>query len=140
MKIEKIKLGKNKYMYAVDTVEQREELTALGVDVDTLEKEENLKLIKNELETGISKLIQSKIDSYNVENKVSFNNIDSLQKYTVSSTYPHLNFVNSMLVWNIAVWEHARSAMSDVLSGKRTIHTLEELIQELPVLENESFR
>jgi len=137
MKIEKIKLGKNKYMYAVDTVEQREELTALGVDVDALEKEEKTKLIKNELETGISKLIQEKIDNYNVENNVSFESIDSLQKYTVSTTYPHLNFINSMLIWNIAVWEHSRSVMSDVLSGNRAVPTLEELIQELPVLENE---
>jgi len=137
VKIEKIELDKNTCMYAVDTVKQREELIALGVDVDALEKEENLKIIKSGLETGISKLIQSKIDSYNVENKVSFNNIDSLQKYTISTTYPHLNFVNSMLVWNIAVWEHFRSVMSDVLSGNRTVPTLEELIQELPVLENE---
>ena len=87
-----------------------------------------------EMEDAIAMLIQDKIEDYNVANGVSFTNVDALQKYTVVPTYPHIEFVNALLVWNVSVWEYARSIQRDVMSGVRALPTLDELLAELPSL------
>jgi hypothetical protein len=88
----------------------------------------------NTFTTTIDSYIQSKIDDYNNANGVMFANINSIMKYTIDNTYTHFAFCNSIILWNIDVWETARAIQQDVLSGNRDEPTTEELLAELPEL------
>ena len=72
--------------------------------------------------------IQSKLDE---EAKASgYHSIISACSYTGS-----VNFgaeAQSLLNWRDAVWTYAFQVESDILSGARTLPTLDELIAELP--------
>ena len=114
----------------------RDGSVAFYIEIDTERVQKKmLSDAKVSLENAITNHIQSKIEAYNEANGLAFANIDSLQKYTVSEDYPHLPFINAVLLWNIAVWEHARGVMKNVLEGNRALPTVEELLAELPALE-----
>lgn len=87
-----------------------------------------------EVTTTIDTLIQSKIDEYNKANGVMFADINSIFKYTADINYTHYNFCNAITLWNIAVWEKARTIQVEVFLGNRGEPTTEELLAELPVL------
>lgn len=88
--------------------------------------------ILNNMETAINNLIQSKIDKYNSDNKVSFTNINSIAKFLFVPTYAHYTFCDSINNWVITVWETARGVLTQVEDGIIPIPTVDELIAMLP--------
>ena len=89
--------------------------------------------IKQAMVLAIENLIQSKVDDYNEEHSLSFANIDSCTKYTLTPEYSHYQFCVDVIKWQTSVWEYARQVQTDVMNGTRTMPLLEELLAELPV-------
>ena len=69
------------------------------------------------VESAIDKLIQDEIEAYNKANYVSFKNINAIPKYAIDLNYTHIDFCNSVLAWNIKVWETSRQLQRDIHLG-----------------------
>lgn len=85
------------------------------------------------IEDAIDVLIQDEIDKYNKANGVKFKDINAIAKYVLVPTYNHFAFCDSVLKWNVAVWEEARRLQGEIFAGnipKPT--TVEEFIAMLP--------
>lgn len=89
---------------------------------------------KREVEEAISSLIQSKVDEYNLANSLAFKDIYSCGLYRDMTGYTHQAFCIAVWDWQTSVWEYARQALSEIISGARTEPTVEEFIAELPPL------
>ena len=87
---------------------------------------------KKLIEISIMGHIQSRVDEYNAAHGLSFRDVYSCALYARDNGYTHQQFCLDVWAWNVAVWEHARSVLADVLDGIRSEPTAQELIAELP--------
>ena len=88
--------------------------------------------LKNDCENAITALIQSKVDDYNTENNLLFNDVHSCANYALSDGYTHQAFCIAIWAWNISVWETARSILSQALNGEIEITQVSDVIALLP--------
>jgi hypothetical protein len=88
---------------------------------------------RNKCVDAVSAYIQAEVDNYNETNEVAFDNVHNCKSYADDETYEHYAFCSSVWEWNKDVWTTARGILADVKAGTREIHTVDELIAELPV-------
>lgn len=83
------------------------------------------------IEDEIVKLIQSKVDEYNVANDLSFKDVYRCRDYKDEQGYTHQAFCQSVWSWNVEVWEYARQELVNVLGGTRSEPTASDFIAEI---------
>ncbi len=84
------------------------------------------------VEAEIDQMIYGVIMEYNAEHGVAFKGINTVQKYLIDVNYPHYAFCSGVLVWNITVWEEARTLQTQIALGEIPKPTLEEFMAMLP--------
>ena|GEM_PF-712246 len=82
----------------------------------------------------LQKYMDKKADTY------GFDNVFNAASYSNSKVEKFKNDAETILDWRDSVWDNAYSIMEKVLTGQRPIPTLEELINELPQLEDGGVR
>ena len=126
MIIEKLET-KNGIMMGVDTVEQREELLALGIDVDRVEAEEGQRLAIQ----AVKDAIQTKLDS--TARAYDYEDMKSARAWRNTDGYSQNDLVEALTVWSGRCWDKAREVQGLVMKGKRGLPTPAEMLELLPV-------
>lgn len=108
-----------------------EEETAANELVGILAAQAELNFRK-ECEEAIDRHIQSKIDAYNDENKLSLTDVKTCALYATVDGYTHKDFCAAVWAWNVDVWESARKTLDSALAGEVEIRFPEDVIAFLP--------
>ena len=101
--------------------------------------EKQIKQQRNIMTAAVTKYIQEAVDQYNTENGTAFDSVHNCAAYKDIMSYSHNVFCNSVLEWNAAVWDMARSIESEVVAGNREIPSVDELIEYLPKFDLEEY-
>lgn len=139
----------NNKVYHFDSLEEKERFAKVPM---TLISDEEADAIINPPETPKQKkqkviakstaivkaMVQQVIDDYNDAHNVEFESVDSLNKYTRNSAYPHHQFCSDVLDWVVGtgavdgLYKVARDVQKDILDGTIPLPTKAEFIAMLP--------
>lgn len=126
MIIDKIVLQDGGFIINVDTVEERDRLILLGVDVDYIEKENIEKETYAFFERVIEEHLDTKAQSFGYENIMSARSYAGYEnKFKAEAT--------TLAIWASSCWVKAEEIETAVKNGEREIPTVDELFEEMPV-------
>lgn len=129
MIIEKLEIEKGVYIENVDTVEMRDYLLKMGIDIDVVEQHEMQRLALASLKTSIQKKLDKTAQSY------GYDNMQSARAWRNTPNYSQNELVEKLAEWAGSCWDKAREIQGKVLKGERSFPTEEELMTELPKFE-----
>lgn len=110
-------------------------LTAQGTAKKATEIAQAQNALKTACEKAIVDHIQAQVDIYNQANGLVFSDVKSCALYGQIAGYSHQPFCQAVWLWSVNVWETARAALTQALSGEIVITSPDDVIALLPLFE-----